>query len=95
MEFIEVLSYLIIYILLPVAGIVGIIYLIVLINNLIYTVKEANLMIYDLKKKAAKLDKPIDSIVRGFESANKVKETILVPFTALGIWSKRKRKKNK
>lgn len=93
MGFLEVLSFLIIYIVLPVAGIVALIYLIILINNLIYTVKEANLLIYDVKKKAKKLDKPIDSVVKGFEAADKVVGIMLSPFTSLGILSRKRKNK--
>lgn len=67
-QFIELLSDVCLA-LLPVAGFVLLVYLIILVKNIIKTLKQVNVIIDDCDKQVRKLDKPLDTI-------NHVSETV-------------------
>lgn len=62
MDFFQTLSFILIYICLPIAGIVTLIYIIILLNQLIFTVRDANKLVNDVQKKLDVLQGPVDTI---------------------------------
>lgn len=57
-------SFLLIYILLPLAGIVALIFLCVVLYNLIFTIKKINPIIEDVNYKLNILNIPVEAIVK-------------------------------
>ncbi|MDF9867290.1 uncharacterized protein YoxC [Bacilli bacterium PM5-3] len=63
MEFLSILSYLLIYIILPIAGIVALIFLAILFNNSAQTIKKFDDIADDISKRLKVVDNLIDTIV--------------------------------
>ncbi|MDR1781442.1 MAG: hypothetical protein LBR40_00350 [Bacilli bacterium] len=89
--FLDNMSFFLIYICLPVAGIIAIIYLIVLLYNLNFTIKKTNDVIDDVQNKLDTLQGPVDSIASVHNSIIKLSGII----SAVPGIAKLRKKKNK
>lgn len=88
MEFWEILSFLLIWIILPIAGIFAIIFLCIVFYNLIYSVKKTNEILDTVDRNLDKLEEPIDSIVESYEKIKAVSQTLSKTLTSFKIISK-------
>ncbi|MDR3215727.1 MAG: hypothetical protein LBT75_05610 [Bacilli bacterium] len=91
-SFLENSSFFLIYICLPVAGIITLIYIIILLNQMINTVKGTNKLVDDVQNKLDSLQGIIDTIM-GIH--NKYVGVMGVFSSLASKTSKIKRKKNK
>lgn len=95
MEFFEILSFLLIYVLLPASGIALVVYLILLVKQMTSSLKSMDKITTDLEHKLALLDEPIENIVNISDTIIKAWGVATSVFTGFSAFtSKRKNKRN-
>ncbi|MEG0283727.1 MAG: hypothetical protein RR543_04820 [Erysipelotrichales bacterium] len=95
MDFITILSFVIIRLVLPIAAIVALIYLTLLLKQLIVTTKKLDNLSVDLEHKLSRLDEPIDTVVSIADGFNKFSGVVSTAFTGLAGFTSIKNMKNK
>ncbi|MDF9867213.1 hypothetical protein OKW22_000775 [Bacilli bacterium PM5-3] len=93
MGFFQILSYLIIYICLPVTIIATLVYLILLFKQLTVTVKKVDALSTNIEQKMELLEGPIETIVNINNSYLQVISAFSAVATTIGAFAKGKRKK--
>lgn len=98
MEFLEILSFLLIRILLPLAAIVALVYLSLLFVQTINTLKRTNEvmgkaedLVEEIEKRVEMLDGPIEAITNIYETYLKISGTITTALASFTLFN-RKRK---
>jgi hypothetical protein len=94
MNFFETLSFLLIYICLPIAGILTLIYIIILLNQLTLTIRDANKVVADVQKKLDILQGPINTVGDVHKKYLKIIGAVSAAFTSVPHFKKSKKNKD-
>lgn len=93
MEFLQILSYIIIYICLPVTGIATLVYLIILLKQITSSMKRIDTIADDVEKKLDLLQGPIDTIVDIHTNYLKAISAVSATMSTLSAFINRKKNK--
>ena len=93
MDFLQILSFLLIYICLPVAGIFALVYLVLLLRQTISTMKRFDALATNIEEKIALLEGPIEAVGRIHEHYSKMSGTLSAALASLAVIKKHRKKK--
>lgn len=98
MDFLQTLSFLLIYIVLPASVIALVVYLIFLVKQITVSTKNMDKITTDLEHKLAMLDEPVEAVVNIFDGVSQVMgiaNATVAGFSAFAGRKARKTRKNK
>ncbi|MDL2211793.1 hypothetical protein LJB88_02835 [Erysipelotrichaceae bacterium OttesenSCG-928-M19] len=93
MEFLRILSYLLIYICLPAVGIATLVYFIMLLKQMTGTMKKVDSLADNVEHKLELLEGPIDTIVNVHENYLRAVSSVGAALSAVTMFVNRKNKK--
>ena len=92
METLEILSFLIIYICLPVTVIVTLVYSIILLKQMTITIKKVDDLTIKVNEKIELLDGPINTITKINSGYLKVAKNLAMGFATVGAFARKKKR---